>query len=189
MICTLVLGARSSGTRLLTRILVDAGAFGSHASFQPLDALDQGFDALAPEGSGFVAADVVAQLPAYHACVVRRSLPHGAGWPDLAVLSTSLLAHGIRINNVLFACRDAFACTSSMLRARHETQLNACQHSITRAFAHASSFCIAHSLALTPVMYSKLGDAAYRDKLLASLGLATGRTMPDVRDEDRKYYE
>lgn len=66
----LVLGPESSGTRLMTRLLIAAGCEGTDEHVQPWDS----------------------QTPTAPLIVWRRSLPHGGQWPDVQSLITRLQA-------------------------------------------------------------------------------------------------
>lgn len=104
-----VLGPESSGTRLMTRLLIRAGCVGNASH-------EQGFDAAglpAPDGR-----DVV----------WRRSLPHGGAWPDVREMIDAAAALGYE-PRVVFMHRDVSALIASQLAAPHvKTEAEAVEH-------------------------------------------------------------
>lgn len=94
----LVLGPESSGTRLMTRLLIAAGCFGDSGHEQRLD--DYGLEH---------AAKVI---------VWRRSLPHGGEWPLIPHMVEQLLMHDYEVTAVVMS-RDWHSMIISQQQAPH----------------------------------------------------------------------
>lgn len=90
----LVLGPESSGTRWLTRTLIDAGCVGDDGHVQRWDA----------------------ELPTDEPLVVwRRSFPHGQQWPDAITMIRTLQARDYDVR-VLVTARDWYCMEQSQHR-------------------------------------------------------------------------
>lgn len=94
----LVLGPESSGTRLVTRILIKAGCLGSDEHIQKWD------DAEFPSPE--------------HPIVFRRSVPHGGKWPDIQQYIEQLRQKGYYVQAVVTA-RDWHAACKSQMHHHH----------------------------------------------------------------------
>ena len=94
----LVLGPESSGTRLMTRILIDAGCAGSDDHVQP-------FDARLPDRQDLI--------------VWRRSFPHNRKWPNVIELVDRLEKHGFSKVRAVVTMRDWYAMCCSQVAAGH----------------------------------------------------------------------
>ena len=94
----LVLGPESSGTRLMTRILIAAGCAG-------YDGHDQVFDTALPIADG-------------RPIVWRRSVPHRREWPEIGWMLRLLCEQGYTPRIVVMA-RDWYAMARSQASAGH----------------------------------------------------------------------
>lgn len=109
----LVLGPESSGTRLLTRILVEAGCSGSNDHYQWWDDHSFGDEELV---------------------VWRRSFPHAATWPDLSDLLNQLVAAGFERVVGLVTVRDHWAMACSQVLNRPVMNVKAAEAHIEEAY-------------------------------------------------------
>ena len=112
----LVFGPESSGTRLMTSILMNAGCIGSSDHYQWWDEND--FE----EGDDLV--------------VWRRSFPHGRErrWPDVGAMALRLDKAGYRIQ-VLVMARDVHSMSSSQARQGYAESYQAAVKAIGSAYA------------------------------------------------------
>lgn len=94
----LVLGPESSGTRLVTRILINAGCIGSDQHTQPWD--QEPFP------------DPVSQI------VFRRSVPHGGNWPDIRDVLQRIKNRGY-IPHAVIMSRDWHSIIKSQVACQH----------------------------------------------------------------------
>lgn len=84
----LVLGPEGSGTKLLTRIFIDAGCAGDYSHKQSIDA---------------------AAVPTGNLLVLRRSFPHAEKWPNLKGLVAWLNGYEVRAVVIIRTYRCTFA--------------------------------------------------------------------------------
>lgn len=117
----LVLGAESSGTKLLARILVMSGCLGSEQHIQPFDATRT-----IPEAYG-------------RALVWRRSLPHAHQWPDLLALADVLSSKGYT-PTILHIMRDEVPTAYSQLAHHHVRDFEEALTNTRRANQHILEF-------------------------------------------------
>jgi hypothetical protein len=112
-LCILVLGPESSGTRLITRLLIAGGAVGDGDH-------DQRFDIEPPRHEPVA--------------VWRRSIPHRHEWPNIGSMVDVLQARAYHVEAVVTQ-RDWWPMTQSQIGPhvadRHEAEAN-----IRRAYAH-----------------------------------------------------
>lgn len=98
----LVVGPEASGTRFLTRLVMGLGYWGSDGHSQPVDRC--------------LAAGDLQDLP--DRIVVRRSMPHGGAWPDLADIVYLLRREDYHVT-LLVVLRSMFPCALAQVRAGH----------------------------------------------------------------------
>jgi len=101
-ICVFVCGPESSGTRMLTKIFVQLGFYGTAEHYQPLDKVEDW------------------SKISHNKIVLRRSLPHWFAFPDLKELSGKIEKGGYRIVPVLIL-RD-MKCTALSQIKHHKPQ-------------------------------------------------------------------
>lgn len=136
----LVLGPESSGTRLVTRILIKAGAYGHDTHEQSLDwnpPPHQGSHNLQPEE-----------------LVWRRSLPHDNLWPDLAGMVRELRREGYLVR-AIFTDREDEAMAKSQVR-EHCSRIEVAHNHIERARQTMETFEGASGCPVTHVQYEQL---------------------------------
>lgn len=164
----LVLGAESSGTRLMTQILIDGGCRGSAEMEQP-------FDHVIPP---------VESTPV--PIVWRRSVPHGGKWPSIGSLLLLLVSRGYEPYAVVMF-RDWLATVKSQVSHGHVKTHEDAWINVQRAYKH-----IMRGIAVAPyimVSYEALIQYPYVVQGWIGGGLELPNPQPDVviRDEDRKW--
>lgn len=110
----LVVGAESSGTRLLARILTMGGCQGTDAHMQPFDTMRR-----LPQAMG-------------KPLMWRRSLPHAHEWPDLRDLIDHIKDAGYR-PALLHTLRDMLPSYLSQVAHNHVNEYDRAHHHIIRA--------------------------------------------------------
>jgi hypothetical protein len=158
-----VIGPESSGTRLLTRILISAGAEGD-------DTHEQRFDI-----PGLLAAtrpEIIAW---------RRSLPHAFEWVDVQKWVGELADIGYDAE-VLFTSRDWYATIRSQLAVGHVEREEQALDNLRRAYAVLAQVPVPFRV----VSYEALRDSRAVTALLKALGLSE-RSSVTVRDENEKW--
>lgn len=161
----LVVGAESSGTRYMAKVLVTCGCEGSDQHEQPFDhSLD---------GAGKL-------------IVWRRSLPHAGDWPNLQHMIQTLRQRDYDVAAVV-TVRDTEAIVASQLRAPHtssrEQSLQNIQSAYTKIFSALAETKLPYELAIYEAMAS---DAAVLPAMLRRLGLNAAELPPFV-DGNAKY--
>ena len=162
-----VVGPESSGTRLLTRVLIQSGCFGDDGHQQQMDDLD------------------FSRRPAR--IVLRRSVPHRNQWPDVGRIVRRMERAGYEVV-VLVTTREVQAMARSQVRAGHV-------HSLLRAYEHVerayrrifSALGELHgpSLFVVPYEATVLHPRSLAD-LLSGLGLTP--SIPEIYDGNEKHY-
>jgi len=110
----LVTGPESSGTRLMTRLLIKNGFLGDAGHVQRWDNL------VFPEPERPI--------------VFRRSMPHGGQWPVLRDVIGVLQRKGYDVHVVVMA-REWWAMTRSQVKAGHVPNEQVALHHIRQAYA------------------------------------------------------
>ena len=166
-----VLGAESSGTRLMTRLLIRAGCTGDDTHVQPFDTTG-----LPPAAFG-------------HDVVWRRSLPHGGAWPDVAGMIETARGLGYDVR-VVFMHREDEPLIQSQLAAPHVKTREEAVANIDRAYrdyhARLSDWQVSHY----NVTYERLTANGWSVmlELLRWLDLTTVMGEP-LYDGNAKYRE
>ena len=111
----LVLGAESSGTRMLTKALVLAGVWGDYTHGQRIDNL----------------LGVMDKAPPY--VVMRRSLPHARMWPRLDVLSRQLRSGGHKLIPLGIEREERYTIKSQLTDQQHAQTATQARDNIARA--------------------------------------------------------
>ncbi len=176
----LVLGPESSGTRLITRLLIDAGCFGDGDHEQRLDKQDDESKELLEE----------AALPHDETPVVwRRSYPHAERWVDISRAVGQLRERGYAVSAVL-TTRDWFPMIQSQ-RNGHPHVLN--EEIGLRNVRQAYRTIFRYLPEDVPfVMASYESIVRYRRravrKLLEMLQLLPPRLVHSIEDGNAKWY-
>lgn len=165
----LVLGAESSGNRLMTRVLIAAGCAGVAGAQQALD------DAIPPADGTPI--------------VWLRSVPHGRVFPDIAAHIHLLDAAGYCVRCVVMH-RDFHAQTHSQVAARHVQTLEQAQMHVRLAYQR-----IYAALSETKCWYVALNYEALVQNpdavmawLLPMLDLPIPLLSEPIRNENEKWY-
>lgn len=166
----LVVGPESSGNRYMTRLLCQAGAYGSGTDMQPFDG---------PEWT--------IRLPAqsnYNRIALYRSFPHGGVWVDPVAAVASLQRH--YQTNVLVMVRDQRVVELSQVRAGHVHNEVQARHNIMQAYRSISKTLWVTGPMVYMVPYQSLGSPSYMNWILDMLDLS-GRDLEPFVDGDAKY--
>lgn len=167
----LVLGAEASGTRLVTRLLINAGALGDGGH-------DQRWDTEA--------------LPAPRCNLAwRRSLPHKKSWPELDALADKAAEAGYDLAAVVVV-REPTATKASQVRAGHVPDETVAWRHIQRAYLTAFDFIWDHDLPYYLISYEAI--IFHPEPAIAGLldwaGLSlNGWESIYIYDGNVKYYE
>lgn len=174
-----VLGPESSGTRLATSILINAGCYGSADHIQPLDRL-LGMDE--DERKSFLLTLASPDTPT----VLRRSIPHDNSIPSFSALSVAFYP---RIPHVIVTFRDFHAMVQSQLtNQQHAKDRAEAEHNI--ALAYRTIFrSVPRSVSITTVSYEALVlDPGAQKRFIESVGLCVPETLIAVYNGNEKYY-
>lgn len=162
-----VVGPESSGTRIMTRLLLDCGLAGSAGHRQPWDNLRF------PEPRQDIA--------------FRRSIPHGGTIPDLEGIVRAMEAAGYTVT-VLVMVRELYAMARSQVANGHVTDLVEALANIATAYRLIARLA---ATAAVPIFYVPLeGLVAHPqapEYFLRLLGLVPRRRTRLV-DPNGKYY-
>lgn len=163
----LVLGPESSGTRCVTRLLLDAGCRGEAGHEQP-------FDRNPPSGVSPV--------------VWRRSVPHGKKWPDITKMIDVLKANGYDVRAIV-TTRDWHPAIESQLKARHVGSRKEARANLRRAypfmFEHLARAGVPYWLVSYEALVARPRKVA--TKLMETLGLPVPEKI-EIFDGNEKYY-
>lgn len=162
----LVLGGEGTGTRVLTRVFLQAGYEGDDGHVQRWDS----------------------ELPDRPRIVWRRSAPHGGSWPDIRAMVGRLRSAGYSV----FACvtsRDWAATIRSQLAAGHVATAEAALANLRHAYA-----MLPESLERLEVPYviASYESLAQRPEAITELLLLCGATpparLPTLWDGNAKHF-
>ncbi len=161
-----MLGAESTGTRLATKILIEAGCTGWDGHFQPFDK--------EPIGD---------QDP----IVWRRSVPHNGTWLALGELLARLYDRDV---HVIITMRDWTCAMSSQVRNKHaKTRVEALEK-LRKAYREIFEQVNALQLPYTVLVYESMilnPDVALK-AFVRELGLNPNIVAPTVTNENLKYF-
>lgn len=163
----LVLGPESSGTRLMTRLLIAAGCYGDSDHFQRLDSAVEAGEPL---------------------LVWRRSIPHGGTWPDLERMVEIVDALGYGVTAVVMS-RDWHSMAISQEQAPHAESAGAALQQIQIAYRYIFA-SLPDTLPFEIVNYESIvmrprGTIKY---LFVRLGLPVPE-LPYIYDANGRYYQ
>ncbi|HEX4796816.1 MAG TPA: hypothetical protein VH370_23695 [Humisphaera sp.] len=165
----LVLGPESSGTRLMTQCLIDAGCDGTAKHDQPFDK---------------------SLASAKQQIVYRNSFPHGGrqnrAWPDdkPEALLTRFTDAGYEVH-VVATLRTEFCATESAVEFPHVFSRRKATHNFTEAIRRISTFAADYDLPIRYITYeSVVHNTEALRRTLAELGLFW---TPQFTDENAKY--
>ena len=162
----LVLGPESSGTRLMTRLLIAAGCEGTDEHVQPWDS----------------------QTPTAPLIVWRRSLPHGGQWPDVQRLVARLQEADYAVTALVMS-RDWHPMALSQIDNGHVADMAQAISHIQRAYG-----LIFPALAALRIPFELInleGLIARPQQAVAELVTRLGLAQPaavEVYDANAKHY-
>lgn len=159
----LVLGAESTGTRFMTRVLISAGCHG-FGGFEP-----QQWDT---------------EQPTVSPIVWRRSFPHADYWPDIPFMMQKLAGYEVKAAVMV---RDGYCMQQSQRRFRTETEI---KRNTQEAYRRIFTGLITCDIPYIMVAYGALARhyEPFARWLLGELGLPTDKPLPPLEDGDGKYY-
>jgi hypothetical protein len=174
----LILGPESSGTRLLTRLLMAGGCTGSHEHSQPFDQWQ--------DKNGFGGADLI---------VWRRSFPWTEHhlWPNIELdLWRPLRQYGYNDTTALVIVRNWLSLWKSQVdpRNHHAPNEEAALENISLAYSEIFTQLGRLQLPSIVVTYESLtghGEKGVRP-LLKKLGLNCDAPLPEIKPEREGYY-
>ena len=163
----LVVGPESTGTRCTTQILIDAGCHGQADHGQE-------FDSRPPSGPSPV--------------VWRRSVPHGAVWPDITGMASTLSANGYAVKAVV-TTRDWYSVIESHVRRGLVRERGAAIKKLRKAYPFIFGHLSKAEIPFWVVSYEALvmRPARAAAKLMEMLGLSPPGEVRIV-DGNGKYY-
>ncbi|MBN1814714.1 MAG: hypothetical protein JXA14_22935 [Anaerolineae bacterium] len=165
-----VVGPESSGTRLLTRVLIRSGCFGDDGHRQRMDDL------------------VFYGRPSHIA--FRRSVPHDGGWPDLARIVRLMRQAGYDVT-ALVTVRELQAMAKSQVRAGHVRTISTALGNIERAYRSIFAGLgklYGTGLFVVPYEAAVLHPPSLAD-LVMSLGLTPASPLTAIYDGNAKHYQ
>lgn len=108
-----IMGPESSGTRMLTKAFCNLGIYGDSGHSQRMDNLN------------------FSQTPA--SLVIRRSIPHGGGWPQIAGIVNKLSQAGYQSITPILILRNMGVVARSQVQRGHVKSESEARVNITRA--------------------------------------------------------
>lgn len=166
----LVLGPESSGTRLMTEILVRSGCKGSSGDSQPMADLNH---AGSQEGN----------------IVIRYSLPHTRVWPDIAYTAERLRAHGFQVLAVVMT-RAWWPMMESQAKRGHIAHQASAMINISKAYPFILGHIGKQNIPYIMVSYEEmiLNPGGYIPRTCAMLHVPNPVPFPEIRNENLKHY-
>jgi hypothetical protein len=167
--CFLVYGPESSGTRVMTNLLVNWGCAGEGGHSQLIDS-DVWWRA-------------VKDKPDY--LVWRRSFPHGGIWPEPSMMIRRLSDHGYQPHFVI-TLRSKTPCVESQVKVGHVRSHKEGEFKLLQAMCQITAFAISFGVPWSMVTYEGL---IYSQKLRRALCKELGLKWQDMefRDENSKH--
>lgn len=164
----IVLGPESSGTRLVTKILIEGGCQGDAGHKQDFDT------------NPFCGRDPI---------VWRRSVPHDHQPLELEGMLERLSEAGYRVT-IIVIVRDWSVMERSQLSVGHVTHVNQARENIKNAYLTIFDQIISLRLNYVMVSYESLvlNSEEVQKNLFESLGLSGKDTVP-VTNENEKWFE
>ncbi|MBN1815326.1 MAG: hypothetical protein JXA14_26075 [Anaerolineae bacterium] len=162
-----MLGPESSGTRLLTGVLIAGGCAGEVTHRQR-------FDELPPHDAPYV--------------VWRRSAPHARSWPDVEGMVGTMREQGYRVVGVV-TTRDWMAMCHSQISRGHSPTVEAAERRIRTAYAHIFGHLTRLGVEFITVSYEGLVQRPEATFLWLKERLGLPRTpVVKIRDSNARYY-
>jgi len=170
----LVVGPESSGTRLMTRLLIEAGCIGQASHNQPLDQVLKGKADLSKhsEESRFV---------------FRRSVPHAGHMPDLSRIDTRFRECGCQTFWIVMF-REWAAMARSKVHQGHQNKREDAECRVVPQLTHIFRFLVEHRPDFIIIDSSLMFIAP--ERALKQLEAVTGFNFRKeiINDADAKHY-
>jgi hypothetical protein len=163
----LVFGPESSGTRLMTRVLIACGCVGDGGH-------KQGWDSIWPRDEDLI--------------VWRRSFPHERRWPNIAQIVEQLRSRGYQVSAFL-TNRDWYATARSQVYRGHVPSLDVAYWNISSAFARIASAFQTMEVPYQIAQYEILPDVRYLTRLLQRFSLQICSQLEPIENFNHRYYE
>lgn len=160
-----VTGPESSGTRLMSSILIAAGCYGD-------DTHEQRLDHAIPENEPLL--------------VWRRSVPHRGEWPNITGYLCDLQQAGYEVTTLIMS-RDWHSMAISQEQAPHAADVDIAQRNIRDAYRHIFKYRIGVFEIVNYEALTQRPEGTIR-YLLCRLGLPEVGIVPAVYDGNLKYY-
>lgn len=159
----LVLGPESTGTRLMTQILISAGCQGDAGHFQKFDEY----------------------IPEVTPIVWRRSYPHFGNWPNLFVMLEELANYEC---HAIVTVRHPHATERSQVANKHVKTTKIARENVSKAYQRIFMSLSTSGTPFTVIPFESLmlHPAQSQYALFEMLGLS-GQPLA-IRDENRKHY-
>ena len=163
-----VVGPESSGTRLVTRILIKAGCVGDSGHWQA-------FDEELPIGILHI--------------VWRRSILHGGIWPDMVALIAQLREAGYTVT-VIVTFREWYANAMSQVACRYSASASETYERLPQIYRHIFGALIETNVPFETISYESLvlHPIDTQRELLKRLGLNTECRI-NITDGNAKHYK
>lgn len=167
--CFLVYGPESSGTRLMTKVLINWGCAGEDGHGQLLD--NEIWWQAVPDKPRLI--------------VWRRSFPHGGIWPEPSMMLRRLQDHGYQPHFVI-TLRSKVPCALSQVKVGHVRTMKEAEFKILQAMCQITAFAISFGVPWSMVTYEGL---VHDKKLRRALCIELGLKWKDMefRDENSKH--
>lgn len=165
----LVVGPESSGTRNMTSILIDNGFSGDKGHQQKYDDLRV----------------VDSEKPAKF--VLRKSVPHGNNWPNIAMILEFFSHIGYEVK-VVVTLRDFECMKASQVNAKHASSKEEAHRRTKVAYSHIFSNLVNKNFDFTVVQYETL--ISNTDFALSNLSKFLGEKLSsheELYDGNKKY--
>jgi hypothetical protein len=153
--CFLVFGPESSGTRVLTKLLISCGCIG-------VDTHDQVWDSQL----NWMMLPKMAKMP----MVWRRSFPHARTWPDVVRMVQQVRSVG-REEHIVIIVRSSTPTIASQRESGHADSNEAAQFNYVQGLAQIMSYVLMFRAKYTLITYEALQDKMARRALVKELGL------------------
>lgn len=161
----LVLGAESSGTRLVTRLLIAAGCYGDGRHAQRLDIL-------------LIRTSLI---------VWRRSFPYNECWPNVKKMIHDLQGVGYEVRAVIVH-RDWHATALSQISNGHAKTVKGAYRNLQRAYRSIAEQT--NEIEVTLISYESLVQhgQAIVSWLCSRLGIKTPTEIEEIYDANAKWF-
>lgn len=163
--CFIVTGSESSGTRLLTQIMINAGCTGDAGHSQKIDD----------------------ETPTADLIVIRRSMPHSGKWINLFEIAERMKSLGYVIH-YLIIIRDWHATASSQMKNHVETYAQGLTN-IKKAYRSIFGNIILGEDNFTIISYEAIvTQDKYINKFLENFELKLEKEI-ELTNQNLKYYK